>query len=509
MSRPGVEVTSRASAPPVGVPTDTSVYFALGETYMGPDDVPTRITSFDMFTYVYGGRVAASPYLYDGLDAYFHNGGQTAYVARMVDGGTEATGDPSAVTGGVGDTARVKHPGAYGNAVTLEIVTTPGVTGTSGKKGKAPEPERSQYLTYDAPQAQATGGLIATVKLDGTIMATSQPFTTNGDLAAWLDSEDWIDPTFGTPGDPAQVGTIQFTGGGDGIVPSVAPLALSDALDMLPKELGPGQLSAPGRSDLDSHGQLLAAAEATNRVALLDCAKGDDVAGLTAMAATVRGSAQDRYGSLWAPWAVIPGIAPGTTRTIPWSPIQAALCAANDRDGNPNQAVAGQWGETLWVNELETNFSPVEAELLLYAGVDTARSVYGAIQAYAFRTLVDPNGPRRDWRELNHARLNMAIVADCDAEGQSDVFAQLDGRGHTIAAFGGRMGAVCLDYFNVDALYGDDPTEAYVVNVGPDVNPPDQLEDGILHAVLSVRMSPHAELVRIEIVKYPITTTLV
>ena len=178
-------------------------------------------------------------------------------------------------------------------------------------------------------------------------------------------------------------------------------------------------------------------------------------------------------------------------------------------DGNPNQAVAGMWGETLWCNDLENHFTPTECELLLYAGVDTARQVYGAIQAYAFRTLADPNGPRRDWRELNHARLNMAIVADCDAEGQSDVFAQLDGRGHTIAAFGGRMGAVCLTYYDVDALYGDDPSEAYVVNVGPDANPPDQLEDGILHAILSVRMSPHAELVRIEIVKYPITTTLV
>jgi hypothetical protein len=89
------------------------------------------------------------------------------------------------------------------------------------------------------------------------------------------------------------------------------------------------------------------------------------------------------------------------------------------------------------------------------------------------------------------------------------VFAQLDGRGHTIAAFGGRMGAVCLTYYTVDALFGDDPSEAYIVNVGPDVNPPEQLADGILRAVLSVRMSPHAELVRIEIVKNPITVPLV
>jgi hypothetical protein len=467
-----------------------------------------------MFTYVYGGRVPAAPNAYDGMDAFFHNGGQVAYFQRMVDGGMEATGDPSPVTGSALDTARVKHPGEYGNNVTLDVVTTPGlVTGESQsskrKRKSEGEVKRSAFLTYDPVPTPTAGGLIATVKLSGTIMATSPPFTSNGELADWLDAGEWIDPDFQDREAPSQVGTMQFTGGTDGNLPCTEVQSLTDALGHLPKTLGPGQLSAPGKSDVDFHGALLAAAEATNRVALLDCAQGDDFTTLTAMAGSLRGAAQDRYGSLWAPWAVIPGVAGGTTRMVPWSPIQAALCSENDRGGNPNQAVAGLWGQAQWVNDLEHDFTEVECEMLLYAGVDTARKVYGSIQAYAFRTLVDPNGTRADWRELNHARLNMAITADCNREGQSDVFAQLDGRGHTIAAYGGRMGAVCLTYFTVDALFGDDPSEAYIVNVGPDVNPPEQLQEGILRAVLSVRMSPHAELVRIEIVKNPITVPLV
>jgi hypothetical protein len=466
-----------------------------------------------MFTYIYGGRLPAAPNAWDGMDAFFHNGGQTAYFQRMVDGGTEATGDPSPVTGSALDTARVKYPGEYGNTVTLEVVSTPGLVASeaTGKRKRKPEAEvkRSSFLTYDAPEPTAGGGLIATVKLAGVIVATSQPFTTNGELSDWLDAGVWIDPDFQDPATPAQVGTVQFTGAVDGNVPCTDVVALTDALGHLPKTLGPGQLSAPGKSDVDFQGALLAAAEATNRVAFLDCAQGDDMNTCIAKAGALRGAAQDRYGALWAPWAVIPGVAGGTTRKVPWSPIQAALCAANDRDGNPNQAVAGLWGQAQWVNDLETDFSEVECEMMLYAGVDTARKVYGSIQAYAFRTLVDPGGTRGDWRELNHARLSMAITADCNREGQSDVFAQVDGRGHTIAAFGGRMGAVCLTYFSVDALYGDDPSEAYVVNVGPDVNPPEQLADGIMRAVLSVRMSPHAELVRIEIVKNPITVPLV
>jgi hypothetical protein len=103
----------------------------------------------------------------------------------------------------------------------------------------------------------------------------------------------------------------------------------------------------------------------------------------------------------------------------------------------------------------------------------------------------------------------MAIVAECDAGGQDYVFSQIDGRGHTIAAFGGMCGGVCMSYYAIDALFGDDPTEAFVVNTGPSVNPPEQLADGTIKAVLDVCMSPHAELVRIEIVKNPITVPLV
>jgi hypothetical protein len=477
---------------------------------MGPDDEPTRLTSMDQFTTIYGDRLAVAPNAYDGVDAYFHNGGTVMYFQRLVDGGAESTGDIASLTGSP-DTARVAFPGAYGDTVVLEVVTTPGASATEGKKKKGdPEPAaRSEFLTYDTVAPMAAG-LMANVKLGGKIVATSLPFTANSELQAWCNAGPWIRiDTLATPDDPAAVGSVPFTGGTDGAVPCVAVQSLTDALTHLPKELGPGQESAPGHSDVDWHGAILAHAALTNRVAFLDAARGDTMAQCQAKAAALRGAEQDRYGSLWAPWAAIPGIAPGTTRVVPWSPIQAALCARNDRAGNPNQAVAGQWGQAQWVDSLDTTFTPAECEALLYAGVNTARNIYGSIQAYAFRTLVDPSGPRRDWRELNHARLNMAIVADCDKAGQSSVFAQIDGHGHTVSAFGGAMGGVCLSYFNVDALFGADASEAYVVNTDESVNPPEQLADGVIRAALSVKMSPHAELVLIMIVKNPITVPLV
>ena len=110
---------------------------------------------------------------------------------------------------------------------------------------------------------------------------------------------------------------------------------------------------------------------------------------------------------------------------------------------------------------------------------------------------------------MNWARLDMAIKARAKQKGQEWVFAQLDGRGHTISAFGGSLTGVLMDYYNMDALFGDDPTQAFAVNVGPSVNTIEKLADGILSAVMETRMSPHAELVQIVTVKVPVTVALV
>jgi hypothetical protein len=517
MSRPGVEVSSSASAPAAGVPTDTSVCFMVSEAAMGPVDRPTRVSSISEWQAVYGSRLAAAPLGYDSTDAYFHTGGGTLYFMRCHDGATAATGDASAVA--AGGTATAAGPGAYGDGLTLEVVNTPGYTAQASaddegrksrnKKSNGNGPPQVAHLTY--PDAQAAGGaFMASVKLGGNAVATSLPMDTVDDLANWLAGGTYMTLTGVTTGDPLTAGTVTLAGGTDGTLPvGSASGAVGTALDYIPKELGPGQIIAPGKTAGDDHGALLAHGSTHNRVALLDAPRGEDVQTLVSEAASLRPAQEARYGSLWAPWAVCPGVASGTTRVIPWSPIQAALCAANDLTGNPNQACAGQWGVPGWVLSLDQAFSAEDCELLLYAGVDTAREVYGTVQAYAFRTLVDPNTEAGEWLELNWARLNMAIVADCDAAGEGYVFAQLDGRGHTIAAFNGDCAGVLVGYYNVDALFGNDVTEAFVVNTGPSVNTPESMEDGRIRAVLSVRMSPHAELVDIEIVKTPITVSLV
>jgi hypothetical protein len=51
------------------------------------------------------------------------------------------------------------------------------------------------------------------------------------------------------------------------------------------------------------------------------------------------------------------------------------------------------------------------------------------------------------------------------------------------------------------SLYGDTADEAFSVNVGTQVNTPETIAEGVLKAVISLKMSPAAERVQIEIVK--------
>jgi uncharacterized protein len=519
MSRPGVEVYSAASSPASGVPTDTSVLFMVGEAAQGPT-TPTRVTSLDEWTAKFGGRVAGS-YSYDSVDAFFHEGGGQCYFTRAADGTAPATGVSTSVV--AASTLEAASDGAWGNELTLNVTANGsaaqtmsadsgdgGDGGGSGGKSKAksapdPRDQVADLLTFDAQAAGPT--FVATVGQAGKPVQVSGALTDAADLIAFLAGGNYLRMSATDTTVALAAGDVTLAGGDDGTIPASAPVVVASILSIVP-ELGPGQLTAPWATDPTVYAALLAASSTGNRVAFLDGKVTDGPLELTSTAALLRGAEQDRYGSLWGPWAVIPGLAPGTSRQVPWSPVQAALCARNDEAGNPNQAAAGAWGECQYVTDLVQAFTPDDCEALLYAGVDTARSVYGTIQAYAFRTLVDPAGPRSGWLELNWARLNMAIVAESEAIGQEYVFAQLDGRGHTIAAFGGELAGMLAGYYTIDALFGDDVTDAFYVNVGPAVNTIEKLADGVLSAVLTVRMSPHAELVQITIVKQPITVAL-
>lgn len=511
--RPGVTVQSLAARPPQGgVPTDTSVGFIVGEAAQGPDDEATQVTSPTQFTTMFGGRLSAAPWLYDGVEAFFREGGATLYVSRLIS--STAVKASIAVTDlDTGVTLTANYRGTYANGYRLVIDGPPagngnGDTEEDGGDDGGDDDEPLPGLTF---AAKAPGDPYTAQLLDGggNLLQQSLLIYTQGDLANWLASGSYATLTgFDPAGDLAPT-TVTAAGGTDGAVPVVLQADFDAALADFGPDLGPGQVWAPGRTTPAWQASLLVHASLNDRVALLDAPQGADVPTLVATAGALRGSDQDRYGSLWAPWATVPGIAQGTTRTIPWSSIQAGMIARLDaQTGNANRAAAGDFGQSTFALNVTQTFSDADRQTLLYAGCNTVRYRYGTVRAYAYRSLSDPNGNNGQWVQFNHSRLNMQIVADSEEIGEEYVFSQLDGRGLTIAAFHGELNAMLKALFDDGALYGDTPDDAFDVNTSPSVNTIETIANGELHAVLAVKMSPHAELVYIEIVKVVLTEAL-
>lgn len=386
---------------------------------------------------------------------------------------------------------------ANATGVRIEVVSTDGDdTGTSEE--------------FDVEGAvEPEGPYSAVVEVGGRVVERSAlTLHTVGDLVGWAADSDYVRASGDEATDELAVGRWGLQGGSDGTLPVADPYLLLDAALAISPALGPGQLIAPGKVTPAQHEALLQGAEHGNRAALLDGDPALDEAGLAAHVRQLRGVDSERFGGLFASRAVVPGRAPGTTRTIAWSGIQAGLIARLDGGGNPNRAAAGSFGQSRWAIDLETEYDDLARERLMHAGVNTPRVLYGTVRSYGFRTIVDENGPNRGWLLLSNVRLAMAVKARADEVAERYVFANIDGRGRTFARFGGELSGICMDYWP-EALYGDTPEEAFRVDVGDSVNTPESIANLEIHAVILLRMAPFGEWVEVQIVKQAITESLV
>lgn len=472
MALPGTQIISRDSSPPRSAPTDTGVWFVAGFTEKGPT-TPTLITSLAQFIAHFGARVSYSV-LYDAVETFFREGGGKLIVNRVV--------GPSSLNAFL-----ILQDGAAANALKVEALT-PGTWGNALKVQVA---------------AGSGGGTFVLVVSDA-----SGELERSGDLAdqtaaiAWASTSQYIRLTAqASSNDPAVLAATNLASGTDDHA-SATDASWKTAIDGAGKDLGPGQVSYPGRTTDQAHTDLLAHAASHNRVAILDAQDTASASTLRTSAAALRGGVNDRFGALFAPWVVVPGLTPGTTRTVPYSAVEAGILARNDGLGRSvNEPGAGSNGQSRFAIDLsQPAWSDVDRESLNDAGVNVARLVYGGIRTYGYRTLADPL-LKATWVDFGNSRLYMKIAAEGDAISERFVFAQLDGRGRKIAEYGGVLTGMLVPFYEQGALYGETPEQAFAVDVGPQVNTPDTIANRELHAVLSLRMSPFAELVILELVK--------
>jgi hypothetical protein len=367
-------------------------------------------------------------------------------------------------------------------------------------------------LTYDAADTyfREGGAKLYVSPTNATLLLTAQAQASPEDLEAMTRAElDAYAVDHGV--DPAEYGTKAelLTALKDAVTPFVADPGITSALAALTADMGPGQvfLADPVLAAVvDNQSAVLAHCQATNRVGLLSCADGAQSV-LSAAGKALQSDANARYGALFAPSALVPGVVAGTQRTVPYAAVEAGIIARNDAVYNPNEAAAGVLGQAVYALDLNGRYSDSDYATLNTNGVDMARLIYGGVRTYGYRSCVDGVATPA-WLYFGNSRLNMAITAQAEAIGENYVFAQLDGRGHTIADFNGDLSAMLLGYYNADALYGPTPQDAFYVDTGASVNTPTTIANGELHAVLGVKMAGASEWVEIEIVKIAVNEAL-
>lgn len=491
---PGVYTTVVTAPPSPNGNAPTGTWFVTGETAQGPTGVPVPVSSITDYLAFLGNRVSYGS-LYDALDEFFHDGGVQAYVSRVV------------------------GPGAVAAHVTLEdqnvspaatLVATATGAGTWGNN-----------ISLTIANGSVSNSFTITVTLNSVVQFTTPNLFTPAGAVAWVNSfPAWTrlitltnsGSVSTAPTNNPTNGTFPLASGADDTA-SVSDTQFTAALTAFNPLLGPGQVSAPGRTTQAAYLALTEHAQSNNRVALLDVADSATASTLVTQATTLQAAAPDpSYAAMFAPWLIIPGIPttnPGTTdpipnRVIPPSALAAAVMAKNDVTQDANRPAAGLNGKSSFVIGVTQSYSQADLGTLNAAGIDVTKNVLGSFELYGYRSLaLDSN-----WVFLNNTRFRMQVVNDFDVIGESFVFSEIDGKGQIFAAFAGALTGKCQAYYTNGSLYGQTINDAFVVNTGPQVNTPTTIAAGKIVAQVSLKMSPFAEQVNITVVKYLTNATI-
>jgi hypothetical protein len=379
VSRPGVEVVVVDQTPSPHALIDAGLGLVAGITAAGPTDRALIVQSMSAFEAAYGGRVTYGT-VWDAADMFYREGGRRLAVSRVV--------GPAAVAGSV-----TLNDGA----------AVPSLKVTAASAG-------DWSTTWKvAVEAGTTGGTVHLTVYDpaGNVKDMSPSTAQKADLIGWASSYVVV-TSAGAGALPALNAGVAFAGGADDRA-SVATADWTKALDRFTGEFGPGQVFAPGRTDAAVQGELLKHAEAHGRLALLDGPDTVSAASLIAAQAAVATAQGARFGALLGPWGVAPGLAPGTTRIVPFSPVLAGIMARVA----PGTAAAAQRGVAKSLLDLRARFTTTEYETLNAAGVAMARNMHGQVQEYANCTIVAATMPA--WREVDDVRLANLIRAEAEA----------------------------------------------------------------------------------------------
>lgn len=269
---------------------------------------------------------------------------------------------------------------------------------------------------------------------------------------------------------------------------------VTEALAVFKKDLGPGQVIAPG--DTTAHAALLAHASTHNRVALL-AGGGSIVIGPVPGASTNRNVAPDAFAAgLIARSDALRSVndAPAGDRGYLRAAIDVVTPTVSDVTALATTA-RGSTGAEYGAIFTAGRFTDTERATLDEAGVNPFVVGINGVQLYGFSAL-----PADTF--FTNARLRMALTARLNSVAQQFVFRTINDE--LRGAFRSVILAELDREYKAGQLYGDTPEDAYDVDVSDAVNTPATIAAGQLLARAWYVPGPFAERVQINLLALPV-----
>lgn len=475
---PGVVVTTSArSGPTTPLSAASGQFFMVGVFERGPE-TPTVIRGISDLRQVYGNRVAYSD-AYDQLVTFFSEGGEQARVARVVgsaaDSGTLTLNDREATT------------------------PLPTLTISAANAGSW-----SSNLSVEVANGSNTGTFRLIVRLGNDIVEDYNNLATPADAVTRTNGSNYItvanmgSTTTAPANNPAVQARTTLTAGTDDRA-SITAADYVAALDLFTLDMGDGAVAVPGQDNATVRNALVNHAQANHRIALLAGAKDDTVSSLISAASSIN----SMHAGLFAPWIVVPTDGSATKVIGPEGYVAACRARAHREEG-PWRAPAGSLATARYIVDVYQRYTAADANKLDDAKVSAIRYISNTVRLYGWRSL---SNDFESWSYLKDQDLINRIVLDAESRLEQFVYAPIDSRKQLQSLVEAEMVGMLEPIAERNGLFGkwdeegNETDPGYVVNAGDDVNPVSSLTQNRINVVISLRVSPTAALISLNITK--------
>lgn len=475
---PGVVVTTATrSGPSAPLRAPSGQFFIAGITERGVSGVAVLVRSMSDVVDNLGNRVTYGA-VYDQLNTFFDEGGQQAYVSRVV------------------------GPGATAGTLTLQDrAVTPVAT---LRIDAASDGAWSGNINVEVKNGTVADTFRITVTHNGEIVEDYNNIASPAGAVAKLAQSPYVRATdlgsaTAAPNNNPAVLTATALSAGDDDRASVAAADYVTALDVFVPGLGDGAVAIPGQTGETVWNGIIEHCEANKRIALLAGEVDASVSSLKSDA----GSLNSEYAGLFAPWIQVSDGASGARTISPEGFVAACRSRAHSETG-PWRVPAGKIGEGRTILGLSSTFSLAEANDLDEAGVSVIRDLARSFRLYGWRSLsndVDNYAYLKDRDLLNR------LVVDAEKRLEDYVFQPIDSKGQLLSAINAELVGMVDPIRQAGGLYenydidGELIDPGYKVDTGSNVNTAQSLSNNEVRARLLVRVAPTGGLVSLTIVK--------